>query len=246
MKDYLLFTLYAPMAAMGEIAVGERRMSWPRPARSAVFGLIAAALGLDRTDEDAHAVLNNDYGYGLRTDAPGSPMRDYHTAQVPRGKNARNFPTRRAELAAGKGGKMETILSTREYRMDACFTTTIWQLAENPRWSLEELKDYLIKPNYVPYMGRKSCPFGAPFDPRVIAAENLLDAYRQYEPFHNLERPLVELQDERTIAFDHDPSAPYPAGAQIEKRRDKLISRSRWQFDDRHEQIITQQTKEIS
>lgn len=243
MTDYLLFTLYAPMAAMGEIAVGERRMSWPRPARSAVFGLIAAALGLERTDEDAHLALNNDYGYGVRTDAPGRPTRDFHTAQVPRGKNARNFPTRRAELSAGK---LETILSTREYRMDACFTVAIWPRVETPLTTLEKLKKRLLKPHFAPYMGRKSCPFGAPFDPRIKAAENLLDAIEQYEPFCELDAPLVELRNERPVAFDHDPSVALQTGAQIEKRRDELISRRRWQFGERHEQIITHQRKETS
>ena len=51
---FLLFTLYAPMGSFGEIAVGERRMSWARPGRSAVLGLVAAAQGIERTDEAAH------------------------------------------------------------------------------------------------------------------------------------------------------------------------------------------------
>ena len=45
MPDFLTFALAAPLAAMGEIAVGERRGSWDRPGRSAVLGLIAAVLG---------------------------------------------------------------------------------------------------------------------------------------------------------------------------------------------------------
>ena len=48
---FLLFTLYAPMGSFGEIAVGERRMSWARPGRSAILGLVAAAQGVDRADE---------------------------------------------------------------------------------------------------------------------------------------------------------------------------------------------------
>jgi len=243
MTDYLLFTLYAPMAAMGEIAVGERRMSWPRPARSAVFGLIAASLGVERSDEDAHLALNNDYGYGVRTDAPGKPMRDYHTAQVPRGKNARSFSTRRAELSAGK---LETILSTREYRMDACFTATIWPRVETLRWPLKDIRQKLCAPDFVPYMGRKSCPFGAPFDPRIKTAKTPLGAFQQYEPFCELDAPLIKLLDERTVAIDHDFATDAPPNTQIETRRDKLISRRRWQFGERFEQIITHQQKETS
>ena len=62
MRDFLLFTLYAPLAALGEVAVGERRVSAARPARSAILGLLAAALGIERRDEAAHAALQEGYG----------------------------------------------------------------------------------------------------------------------------------------------------------------------------------------
>ena len=83
---YLLFTLYAPMASFGEIAVGERRMSWSRPARSAIMGLVAAALGIDRTDQETHQNLERGLFYAVRTDMPGHPFMDFHTAQVPKSK----------------------------------------------------------------------------------------------------------------------------------------------------------------
>ena len=54
---FLVFTLYSPLGSFGEIAVGERRMSWARPGRSAVLGLVAAALGYERTEEAAHQEL---------------------------------------------------------------------------------------------------------------------------------------------------------------------------------------------
>ena len=57
---YLLLTLYAPLGACGEIAVGERRMSWARPGRSAILGLVAAACGVERADEAAHRRLDAD------------------------------------------------------------------------------------------------------------------------------------------------------------------------------------------
>src|SRR5437764_7750010 len=83
MPDFLTFALAAPLAAMGEIAVGERRGSWDRPARSAILGLIAACLGLAREDEAAHAALETGYGLTLRRQRLGPLLADYHTAQVP-------------------------------------------------------------------------------------------------------------------------------------------------------------------
>ncbi|MCY4377532.1 MAG: type I-E CRISPR-associated protein Cas5/CasD, partial [Spirochaetaceae bacterium] len=109
----LLFTLYAPMASFGEVAVGERRMSWARPGRSAVLGLVAAALGNKRADEAAHRKLEDALHYAVRTDAPGRPLIDYHTAQTPRARRGRTFATRREEL---RSENLHTVLSTREWR----------------------------------------------------------------------------------------------------------------------------------
>ena len=95
---FLLFTLYAPMGSFGEIAVGERRMSWARPGRSAILGLVAAAQGVERTDETAHQRLEAGLYYAVRTDAPGRPLLDYHTAQTPKARKGRTFATRQEEL----------------------------------------------------------------------------------------------------------------------------------------------------
>jgi CRISPR system Cascade subunit CasD len=42
----------APLASFGAIAVGQCRPSWDRPAKSAALGLVAGALGLDRSDAE--------------------------------------------------------------------------------------------------------------------------------------------------------------------------------------------------
>ena len=127
----LLFTLYSPMASFGEVAVGERRMSWARPGRSAVFGLVAAALGIERADEAAHRKLEDALHYAVRTDAPGRPLIDYHTAQTPRARRGRTFATRREEL---RSENLHTVLSTREWRADACFTVALWP---RPGWAFD-------------------------------------------------------------------------------------------------------------
>ena len=57
MRDFLLFTYYAPIAAFGQVAVGEVRGSWERPGKSAILGLLAAGLGLARDDAEGQACL---------------------------------------------------------------------------------------------------------------------------------------------------------------------------------------------
>ena len=159
---FLLFTLYAPMGSYGEIAVGERRMSWARPGRSAVLGLVAAALGIERDDEDAHRNLEAGLYYAVRTDASGRPLIDYHTVQTPKARRGHRFATRREEL---QSDDLYTVLSRREWRSDACFTISLWARPDGAV-DLEEIAGALRRPRLVLYMGRKSAPLGLPLNPR--------------------------------------------------------------------------------
>lgn len=140
MAEFLSFQLAAPIAAMGELAVGERRGSWDRPGRSAVLGLVAGCLGLDRADEDAHLALEEGYGLALRVERRGAVLADYHTAQVPPAKRNRRFATRAEELAAPE---LNTILSRRDYRTDLLAFATLWPREDAPRWPLAALASAL-------------------------------------------------------------------------------------------------------
>src|SRR4051794_6914258 len=104
----LAFTLYAPLASMGDIAVGERRGGFDRPARSAVLGLVAAALGLERHDEAGHAALDRSYGLAQRVRTGGTLLEDYHTVQAPQADRKARWATRRDALASPR---LETLLS---------------------------------------------------------------------------------------------------------------------------------------
>jgi HAD superfamily hydrolase (TIGR01549 family) len=66
-----------------------------------VLGLVAACLGLDREDEEAHAAVETGYGLAMRRQRLGSLLADYHTAQVPPRQRNRHFATRAEELVAG-------------------------------------------------------------------------------------------------------------------------------------------------
>ncbi|HMR71125.1 MAG TPA: type I-E CRISPR-associated protein Cas5/CasD, partial [Rubrivivax sp.] len=115
--QFLVFQLVAPMAAWGDVAVGQYRGSRDAPGESALLGLLAAALGIRRDDEAAHAALRDGYAFAVGTVDPGSLLRDYHTAQVPSRGDLKGRPhrTRRDELAMPKHA-LNTILSARDYR----------------------------------------------------------------------------------------------------------------------------------
>lgn len=236
MTDFLLFTLYSPLTSWGEIAVGESRGSWDRPSRSAVLGFLAAALGLVREDDEAHAALDVGYGIAVRLDAPGMPLGDYHTAQtVSASAVKKRRPATRAELLAA--GERETILSRRVYRQDALATIAVWGRS-GARWTLTELGEALRKPAFVLYAGRKANALGLPADPEIVAASTLATALRgrTHERARRAGIALGRLHPVAAPEVSHDRCDGFAAGLRpmrTEVRRDASPDRRRWQFGER-------------
>jgi CRISPR system Cascade subunit CasD len=236
MPEFLTFALAAPLAAMGELAVGERRGSWDRPARSAVLGLIGACLGLAREDEAAHAALETGYGLALRRQALGSVLADYHTAQVPPKQRGRRFATRADELSVNS---LETILSRRDYRTDVLVLAALWSRA-GARWSLHEIGSALDRPHFTPYFGRKSCPLMLPLEPRRQdavdpAAALAARAVNGPEP----ERQTFRLSQPAVVTMSAADAREFGLQFQrVEIRRDAIASRRRWQFGLREDAIL--------
>ena len=73
----LTIKLTAPLQAYGNEASFERRTSWPGPSKSAIIGMIAAALGLRRDSEQIGEL--NSLAFAVRIDQPGKIMTDFHT-----------------------------------------------------------------------------------------------------------------------------------------------------------------------
>ncbi len=228
MSDYLVFQLYAPLVSWGTQAVGQERPGEDHPSRSALLGLLAAALGIDRQDEANHAALSEACRFGIKQLAPGLTLRDFHTTQVPPAtKKTNHRHTRRDELREDKLG---TILSFRSYRQDALSIVAL-QVTGGP-WSLKDLQQALQQPRYHLYFGRKSCAPALPLHPQLIEAKHLkaaLDAYPVDEQTLDLAargKPRYHWEEMENTGLTHDYHAP---------RYDQPLSRKRWQFGSRRE-----------
>jgi CRISPR system Cascade subunit CasD len=242
MADFLLLRLYGPLASWGDIAVGGQRPTTPHPSKSAVLGLVAAALGIRRDRDDAHRALAAGYGFAVRVDAPGVPQRDYHTTQLP-GSVARlkHLYTRRDETL--DRDNLYTVLSTRDYRCDALYTPCLWPRKGAP-YPLGSLVDALKRPQLPLYLGRKSCPLSLPATPALVTAETLDGALRAYDAQlsesqrHFLgERHLDQLPTGRDLYWEDD-AVIAPGAVQYvhsTPRQDMPLSRRRWQFAKRDE-----------
>lgn len=239
--DYLLFRLAGPLAAWGDITVGEIRSTWDRPSKSAVLGLVAAALGIDRQDEAGHALLHQGLGFAVRPDGGGAvPLRDFHTAQVPGTRKGSHWRTRAEELAAPRE-IVNTIVSERWYWAGAAATVALWPRGEEAP-DLASIAQALRQPRYTLYLGRKACPLGWPLHPRLIAAEDLPAAF---VAFDTAEEPAVGKLPPHLLqamapgaACWTEVEGPMPEAAERQQRRDAVVRRGAWIFADREEARI--------
>jgi CRISPR system Cascade subunit CasD len=138
----LLMRLAGPLQAWGADSKFSKRMTGREPTKSGVIGLVAAALGLRRTDAKPLAELPDDKRFaklcklcfGVRTDQPGQLVRDFHTARTYDGKQA--------------------FISERYYLADAIFLAGL----EGEDALLEEIAAALQNPYFPLFLGRRACP----------------------------------------------------------------------------------------
>ncbi|MCJ8269240.1 MAG: type I-E CRISPR-associated protein Cas5/CasD [Psychrosphaera sp.] len=236
MHDYLIFQLYGAMASWGDIAVGEARHTALYPSKSALTGLIAAALGIKRDEEQRQLQLTKSLQFGIKVLSSGSILRDYHTSQVPPQERKRVFHTREQELK--HAAKLNTILSTRDYRADAYALVAV-SVTQDAPYSLQQISDALKTPKFVLYLGRKSCPLAVPLDAQL--AEQTKGLQAAFDLYDRKSLCCIGKADNwlptckpfyvwEGNAFDLTPE-------QSKVRHDLPISRKRWQFAQRQEHI---------
>lgn len=249
MPEAVVFTLFAPIAAMGDVAVGERRAGFDRPARSAVLGLVAAALGLDRGDEAAHAALDGTYLLAARVLSRGALLQDYHTVQAPPASRKHRWTTRRAALDR-PSHELGTLISLRDYRTAPLVDIAlVARDGADPRFAPERIAQALARPAYTLFFGRKACPLGLPPGPHRCGIGSLREAFGAADQ----QRP--EIRSELLGRTEPDETVYADVGLtelrgglgltrpdyrlrSIERRRDRSVSRRRWQFTLRDEAVL--------
>lgn len=233
MQEWLVICLRAPLGSFGENAGNAERDTADLPTRSALIGLAAAALGIEREDMQGQARL----AQGLVTAGGlydrGTPLADFHTFQSlhQAGKGAAT----RAEALA-KTAHLETSISRRHYRADGLWQGA-YRLSEQADESLtlEALRQAFETPRFVLYLGRKSCPLSHPLVPRIVTAQTLVEAFKaQFETVsQTLGRRGTGLQ---LVSVERRDDGPASNRQRVHTRHDDPRDRSkRWTFGDRPE-----------
>lgn len=213
MKPHLVFTLTATLAAMGDLAGHERRGSLTWPGRSAILGLLGAALGL-RRDGDFSAL--DALGLAMAVFDEGSPLRDYHTIEsVPSAAVRR--PNSRPEALAAAESRAITTITLRDYRVGSLFGVAVWGDG------LPALRAALGAPRFTLYLGRKSCPLSTPPGPVLVDAEGPEEALEAL-----ILPPWRHGATARWLMTDAEPGASH-----VEQRRDQPLDRMKWHFSTR-------------
>lgn len=181
MPSYLVFQLKAPLASFGS-SLGDLRLSDRAPRKSAVTGLVAAALGITRDQAAPFGRLVSGLSMGVGVLREPLELLDWHTVQAPVGLPAATRADQirdiRAKALAGSSYK-GTMVTRREYVQDGHWLVALTGDAA----LLTDIATALNYPHFTLYLGRKSCPLSGYTAPLVVEAnfaEDALEAWAAY------------------------------------------------------------------
>lgn len=212
----LLIRLAAPLQSWGSKSRYSIRGTESQPTKSGVIGIIAAALGLSRTDS---LTCFDGLRFGVRADQPGILLNDFQTAHN------------------DKGEAMP--LSHRHYLSDAAFLVGLEDVSEQGKERLISYANALQAPYYPVFLGRRSCPPDGPLKTWIVDStlEEALrstpwQATEQYQTkcLRNASRAPERLEAEITVE---------PAGFVSADSNVVIINDIPRSFDPRHREWTT-------
>ena len=176
MQRHLVLRLASPLIAFGGETIDNLGVIRDFPALSMLTGLIANALGWDRSEAQPHNQLQQRLRMGCVLVPGAQRVQDFQTAQL--GKDDKAWTTWGApeERAGGSGTYAGPHLRYRDYHADLCawVALALHPAEESP--TLEAIAAALDKPARPLFIGRKPC---LPAD-RLVAgwqsAANVRDA----------------------------------------------------------------------
>lgn len=169
MSDTLAFLIDAPLQSWGASSKFQRRETESWPTKSALVGVLAAALGIDKhaPDEIARVAPLAALCFSVfrwPKSAPVVRLTDFHTIG---GGYDKTNPAEKLHIPrkAGDGSPFGTVITRRTYLTDARFIA----LFQGDCATLERAAAALLDPVWGVWFGRKTCIPAEPLSP-VIAA----------------------------------------------------------------------------
>lgn len=216
MSDVLILRLDAPLMSFGAPMVDERGKIQPFPAQSLLTGLLANALGFDRSEYEKLERLQRRLRYAVREDRRGQKITDFQTVDLTTPHMAGHVwvisgvRKRRSKIR----NKPREILH-RDYWADAVYTValTLDPAGESP--TLADVSSALTHPARPLFIGRKTCLPASSLHVLCAKAANLVEALQNV--------PLVAGADKPD---DHKYSMWWPAPSHERSRGERLHRQS--------------------
>ena len=220
----LAFYIDAPLQSWGASSKFQNRETNSFPTKSALIGILAAALGIDKWDSDEAeklqvlTALKMTVVKLLKEKAPITRLSDFHTIGGGYDKN-KSLREKMSISSKASGGPFGTVITRRSYLNDARFIA----LFEGEQSLLEKIQIALLNPTWGLWFGRKHCLPASPLSPTLAddpqkALDALLDLLPDYlpAPLQSLEYQResdegVFFQSDQPVAFgQHHGAVPQP------------------------------------
>ena len=168
MSNNLAFLIDAPLQSWGASSKFQRRETEGWPTKSALIGVLAAALGIDKHAPDEAARIASLAAlcfsvFRWPKTVPVTRLADFHTIG---GGYDKTSPVEKLHIPckAGDGSPFGTVITRRTYLTDARFIA----LFQGDQATLEAASAALLDPVWGVWFGRKTCIPAEPLSP-VIA-----------------------------------------------------------------------------
>lgn len=181
--DHIVLHLESPLMAFGGEVVDNIGVIRRFPSASMLTGLVANALGWNRTEGLRHERLQDRLVFAARIDrepATVAPLRDFQTAQL--GASDRGWTTRGVPEARAGGQRTYDAphLRYRDYFADMLVTVAFRLEPPDDDPDLELVTLALQEPSRPLFIGRKPCLPSAPLFAGLSVGETALDALRSW------------------------------------------------------------------
>jgi CRISPR system Cascade subunit CasD len=204
--DALAFYIDAPLQSWGASSKYQYRETNGFPTKSAVTGLVAAAMGIDKHGAGEARELAPLAGLSLtvvrlpKASAAPSRLTDFHTIGGGYDKKA-SLRQKMSIPQKATGAPFGTVITRRGYLLDSAFAV----LLEGGAEVLAGVRRALLDPVWGVWFGRKACIPASPLSPTLAATrQEALDALLDKLPGH-VPAPLESWEYQTEIPPEEDP-----------------------------------------
>lgn len=176
MGRHLLLRLSSPLIAFGGETIDNFGVIRDFPSLSMVTGLIANAMGWDRSEDAAHNRLQARLRIGARLESPGARLTDFQTAQL--GGNDKGWTTWGVpeERSGGAASYDSPHLRYRDYHADLTALVALRLEPADEAPTLDDVATAIDRPKRPLFIGRKPCLPTARLVAGWVEAETVLHA----------------------------------------------------------------------